>query len=305
MKNVAYLFVSLIVFSTHSFSQTTKLVLKTYQIIEERNIALNGGIRSQFGGKSRTYIKIDLPPGTKEWYYSFSTRPGTSGTENLNLALQLSTLVTGGLASSAINTAGIKIPSGSASIDVYLLSSQWVNSFLEKADTKGVSIPIITEGSVQNTRQAAVKIDDVKEGTWYLALKNPSETDGINIFIEVVAIVEEKMQASPEETKAIFYGNLGWKAYDRGDYDQCLELSKKAIEIYPDLGYVWANVGLVQLIKGDYITAVESYAKAMELYKAIDKREFYIRETIKDIDNAIKKHGDLQGAKDIRDSFRL
>lgn len=48
---------------------------------------------SGFGGKSRTSIKIDLPPNTMEWYYSFTTTEVENGTANLNLAMQLSRML--------------------------------------------------------------------------------------------------------------------------------------------------------------------------------------------------------------------
>lgn len=48
---------------------------KTVTIVEQRSYYLNGGARATLGGKSRIEIKIDLPPRTKSWYYSFTTTP--------------------------------------------------------------------------------------------------------------------------------------------------------------------------------------------------------------------------------------
>ena len=73
-------------------AQTIKTKQSVKTIIQQRNIYLNGGARATFGGKSRTTIQIPLPEGTTSWYYSFSTTPGESGTKNLKLFTQLSSL---------------------------------------------------------------------------------------------------------------------------------------------------------------------------------------------------------------------
>lgn len=75
------------------FSQEFETVRETKKLIDSRDIYLNGGMRAEFGGKSRTSIKVDLPPNTVEWYYSFTTTEGGNGTENLNLAIQLSRIL--------------------------------------------------------------------------------------------------------------------------------------------------------------------------------------------------------------------
>ena len=76
--------------STLSYSQYTKTERTSKTIVQQRSFYLNGGLRASAGGKSRVVIPFDLPKNTIEWYYSFSTSEGTSGTKNLNLAIQLS-----------------------------------------------------------------------------------------------------------------------------------------------------------------------------------------------------------------------
>ncbi len=178
---------SIIFFSIISFclnaQNTSNLSVKT--IVQQRAIYLNGGARSAVGGKSRTTIKIDLPANTKSWYYSFSTTPDESGTRTLNLALQLSSLLVDqtGLSKNVISN--IQIPPGSGSIDVFILNQVNADLFIDKE-----AFSYLREGFVENTRQAVVDIDDVTNGTCYVGIKNPSEFNGINIFIEVAAIIE-------------------------------------------------------------------------------------------------------------------
>lgn len=52
----------------------------------------------------------------------------------------------------------------------------------------------------------------------------------------------------PEATKI---GNEGWKAYEAGDYEKCLELSNQALNIDNSLFYVHFNKALVHLRKGN------------------------------------------------------
>jgi len=126
-------------------------------------------------------------------------------------------------------------------------------------------------------------------------------TEGVSIIFEVAAIVEETkiIEKTATEQKADMYGKMGWNAYERGEYDKCLELSKKAVEINPDLGWVHNNIGLVMLIKGDYITAIDSYSLAITLFKksADPYREF--EAAIQDLNNLIAKLGKLEGGEDI------
>ncbi len=173
-----------------SFGQYTKTERTTKIIVEQRSIYLSGGARASVGGKSRVVIPFDLPKNTVEWFYSFSTSDGTSGTKNLNLALQLSTLLVDQTGTTASLMNQVKVPSGSSSIDIYLLNSENQTAFEEKWDNNGGNFYFISEGTVKNTKQAVVKVDDIKSGRWYLGLKNPSSLDGVNIFVEITAIVE-------------------------------------------------------------------------------------------------------------------
>lgn len=110
-------------------------------------------------------------------------------------------------------------------------------------------------------RQVSENIDFLNYygNSFYLGLKNPSMMDGINVQIEVVAIVEE---VDENVEKAAMYCNLGWKAYERGEIDKCLELTKKALEIAPNHCVSKFNIALVNLSQDsestldDYITAL-------------------------------------------------
>lgn len=194
MKNNYILFFLVLFIFQFSFSQEYETIRETQKIIDSRDIYLNGGLRSQFGGKSRTTIKIDLPPNTVEWYYSFTTSQGKKGTANLNLALQLTGMLADPSGISSNTISAIKVPEGDASVDIYLMDQYNSNLFLSKVDLNGNSFKQYSEGMVENTKQALVRVDDVKAGTWYLGIRNPSSLNALNISLEVVAITEKEVE---------------------------------------------------------------------------------------------------------------
>lgn len=284
-------------------AQTTIKEIKVVELLPSKSIYLNGGTRSFAGGTSRTYYKIDLPTDTVEWYYIFSTTPNKETVQSLKLVPQLTRIVDKtGLATNAI--ALLTAPTGVGVVDIFLTDAKGVNNLMAKdmlgmwAYTDPGSYP---EGTIKNAKQGKVKIDDITKGTVYLCLRNPSGAVGVNVNFEVAAIVEETKVIPKTETqeKAEMYGSLGWKAYQKGDVDQCYNLSAKAIELDPTLGWVNNNMGLVQLIKNDYTGAIESYSKAITNYKKAANGKWYFSEAIKDLNDLIRKRGRVEGSVEI------
>ncbi|MFL0109079.1 hypothetical protein [Tenacibaculum maritimum] len=298
------LLLSLILFNCAIFSQEIKR--ESYQIIKPRNIYLNGGMRSSFGGKSRINIKIDLPEGTERWYYSFSTSKGKSGTKNLQLAVQLSSALLDPSGFTSNMMSSMDVPRGSNAIDVYLCDRKNIDLFRSKVDNNGGTYFFISEGSVENTKQAVVEINDVTTSTWYLGLKNPSSLEGVNITIEVVAIVRKVLEKekTEEEEKAELYGNLGWTHFTKGDYLKCIEYSNKANTKFK-LGWVYANKGLAQLMLGKDKEATETYIEAITLIKKQSASNYIFGEIIKDLGNEMATNPKLKGAGEIRELLNL
>ncbi|GGB65819.1 hypothetical protein GCM10007424_02190 [Flavobacterium suaedae] len=296
-----FLILVLLLLANAVFSQ--EVIKKSYQIIEPRSIYLNGGMRSEFGGKSRTYIKIDLPPNTVEWYYSFSTSTGKSGIKNLNLALQLSSLLFDYSGITSKIASKVKVPEGSSSLDVYLCDIENIDLFYKKVDNNGGIYRYIREGTVENTKQAVVQINDVTTNTWYLGLKNPSSFDGVNVSIEVVAITAE-IHKTPEQERAELYGGIGWTQFENGDYLKCIEYSDKANAEY-ELGWVTANKGLAQLMLGKESIAMDTYVNAITLIKKQPYSEYVFKEVIKDIDNVLIRYPNIKGAREIKKIIEL
>ncbi len=302
LMNKSYLivFITLLNFQV-GFTQNFEIERKSHQIIENRAIYLNGGLNATFGGSSRTYLKIDLPPNTVEWYYSFSTSKGKSGTKNLGLAIQLTGLLAdpSGITSSSLSA--INVPEGEASADIYLCNRENISGFLDKVELNGGTYQYVMEGTVTNTKQAVVKINDVRSNTWYLGLKNPSTTSGLNINIEVVAITEIKkiIEKSDSQQKAELYTNLGWAQFESGNYIKCIEYCDRA-NAESEIGIAYANKGLSLLMLGKESDAMDTYIKAITIIKKQSNSIYYLKGALQDIDNALKLNPNLKGAKEIR-----
>jgi len=273
-------------------------------LIKNRSLYLKGGFRSTFSGASRTSIKIDLPPNTVEWYYSFSTSLGKGGTKNLKLALQLGSLLADPSGLTSTTLSGINVPNGEANADIYLCDNSNIKGFIEKYDNYGSSYSYYPEGTVQSTKQAIVAIDDIRSGTWYLGIKNPSNSTGLNINIEVVAIVEEKtiLEKTKNQQKAELYGNLALTHYTNGDYNKCIEFCNKAISEY-ETGQVLVTKGLALLMNGKESDATEVFIDAITTIENESNSNQTIQWAIKALDHIILFNWNLESARNIKKLF--
>jgi tetratricopeptide (TPR) repeat protein len=367
-----------------ALGQTVQRIRKVVQIMPEQTFYLNGGMRATFGGKSRTFYKIDLPKNTVEWYYTFSTSEGqTPSPSSLNLVPQLTRLVDpSGM--TALAASAVMTPTGSNTCDIYLMNRQNADAFLEKVDNLGGKYYYTLSGSRENYRSGTVQVKDATYGTYFLGFKNPSASTGITVAFEVAAVVEEavvnndvwaketkdrfyntfyqnlksqkvddaiakeiadclvtkvaaqtnpaaydamaqnerdalfnsiyagcteqyKEQKTPEQEKATNYGNLGWRSYENGDIDKCIEYSKKALALDNTLGFVKANLGLCYLIKGDETTATDYYIDALsdiKKMKVASQIKTYLQATIDDINVAVKKYPAMKNGSDVKALFQ-
>lgn len=184
-KKIILILIAIFSYNFKSYCQYVQKKRKVITIVQERSIYLNGKLRASIGGDDKTIITFDLPFNTVEWYYTFSTKKGGSGVEALNLSMQLSALfadptkITG----DALNR--IRVPQGESSINTRLLDYNNMNYFIQ-----GNMYNYFTQGSVDNTMQAKVKVNDILRGKWFLGLENTSTLDGVNISIEITAVVE-------------------------------------------------------------------------------------------------------------------
>lgn len=198
MKNLYFLaFIFLLALPSNAQNVNTVII----QIQKPQSFYLNGGTRSSFGGKSRTIVQVDLPPNTIEWFYSVTTHKGEGVSNNLNLFSQLLSIYDmSGTASLAANA--IATQPGSNSMDVYLLTDNEVNSFLKKE-----AFSYVISGSRENFKNGTVQIKDTGSDKYFLGLRNPSSLNGININLEIAAVVKDENGELRKE-----YSNIDYKS---------------------------------------------------------------------------------------------
>jgi len=191
-------------------------------------------------------IPIDLPVNTVEWYYAYTVaRSENTETASINLLAQL-TKILDPTGVSAVVTGVLLTPTGSGVCDIYLLDQNSAPKFKDKVDNFGGSFNYVYSGTRENAKNNTVQIKDVRTGRWFLGLKNPSLSEGINLTIEAVAVIEENINTQGnsqvyemDDQKAITFGTLGWNAYQRGEYEKSLELSRKALEFSRNQGWIY------------------------------------------------------------------
>ncbi len=160
-------------------------------IVPSTDFYINSGLNSTLqGGKSRISFPVNFPENTIEWYYQFSASRDKDEIkktkQTFNLLGQLSNLIdqTGAL------SFGIDVltqPPGADFCDIYLLSFE--NSRLFEAKE---AYSYLTAGSRENLKSGIIKIQGGAGQQYYIGLKNPDNTNGVNVVIEVIAIVLEE-----------------------------------------------------------------------------------------------------------------
>jgi hypothetical protein len=104
----------------------------------------------------------------------------------------------------------------------------------------------------------------------------------------------------PNYEKATNYANIGWKAFEKGNVDRCIEYSKMALELDSSLGRVKATLGLCYLVKNDEITAMDYYTSALADIKKLNSKSTIkkdLQATIDDLEGALKKYPGMKGAE--------
>lgn len=172
------------------FSQVEQTVYKTVSVFQEHEFYLNS--YSRIGGKSRTYVPIDLPQNTVSWYYAITVENVESNTKNLGLFSQVTKLATkSNLAAGLIQN--LFAPTGSAVVDVYFLDRSNISSFVNKEDYFGNGFTYSINNSRMNLNHGVVEMNEGTGSIYYLGIRNTSPMDGKRVRVEAVAIVEEKV----------------------------------------------------------------------------------------------------------------
>jgi hypothetical protein len=158
--------------------------------VEPTEQYINGGLNATLmGGKSRITIPVQLPPNTVEWYYQVSAARKKEDIDKVKTAYML----VGKLANALAD--GIPVdqilqrltaPPGADYCDVYV--SDYANSVMFASKEGYKYFPV---ASRENIKSGIVRINfPIQNPT--VCLKNPSTSYGVNVIVEIVAIVQDE-----------------------------------------------------------------------------------------------------------------
>lgn len=209
MKKIYFLFLLCSIFS---FSQVEEVSYKVIKLVEPQNIFINGGIKSTFGGSSRSYVAVNLPPNTIEWFYAFTTENLKTNENTISLQEQLINSISKVPNPASIAVSLLSIPDGVTPIDVFLCNRKGYDDFFEKDffnGWKNSNPAYFPNSSALSRKEGKTKVSGLNNGTFYLCIRNTSKNTGVNVKLEVVAIVKETII-----NKNIWNKDVKQKLYD-------------------------------------------------------------------------------------------
>lgn len=188
MKQLTCTLVLIISCSLTSFSQQSRLYDTTFSVVTlspPQSFYLDSRIVSQINGRSRLTLPVHLPQGTVRWFYSFAAMESKNEPmEWVGLAAQLTKLVDQTGISAAFISRVVQ-PTGTAACDIYVLDTEGAAPFEAKDDKKWQGDP---NTSRQNMTGGVVESYSLKPN-FVIGLSNPSLKSGMNVRIEISAVV--------------------------------------------------------------------------------------------------------------------
>jgi tetratricopeptide (TPR) repeat protein len=182
------IFTSILFLST--FAQVSKIVNRVVPLISEQEFYLNSATR--IAGKTRTYLKVELPENTISWYYVISTELNQGNQNSLELVSKLTNIIDKtGISETLIQN--MFSSTGSSVIDVYLLDNTNIIPFIDKDDNWGSNFSYKLNGTRENFGGGLVSIKASTQKDFYLGFRNTSSMDGKYVRIEAAAIVQEQI----------------------------------------------------------------------------------------------------------------
>ena len=208
-KCIIPIFIALFIYGDLA-GQQYQMESSVVSLVENQSFYLNS--RTRIGGRTRNYVKIELPENTKEWFITFSTSSKDNQLEKaINLASQLTRLISDNPYAKAFGLSAkaayqIVKPTGIGAIDVYItdetgyeqffatnLVGYWSNSKPE----------IIFESPRENIKDGTFHVDEVTSGTVYVCFKNPNATEGVIVTCEAAAVVTEEVYVDKWTSESI------------------------------------------------------------------------------------------------------
>lgn len=169
---------------------TTKKAVYEIVKLPIQNIYLNSTSNAFWkNGNTKSIIPVDLPEGTVEWYYEFTSSRSKeliqANVEKFQLAAELSSLIDkSGLLSASINV--FTTPPGNDVCDIYLFENNYYNQFLNEQQFNHFPV-----GTRQNYKSGVVQIRNLPLKKPMIGIQNKDMMYGINVSIQIIAVVSK------------------------------------------------------------------------------------------------------------------
>lgn len=141
-------------------------------------------------GHSKSLIPVELPPNTVEWYYEYVVSKDASIASELSkkfdLDAQLAKYVAQPAGPNNISLNALNPPSGNDVADIYLIELEHCENFM-----KNGHIEYFPTGSRLNYKSGIVQVKDLKMGKPFIGVRNKDINYGVNISLQVVAVVSK------------------------------------------------------------------------------------------------------------------
>lgn len=178
-----------------------------------------------------------------------------------------------------------------------------VNILKNELDSKiqlDKTILIGTEDAWNDVKECVIdKI--INKYTLQAYLAQAKATRDYNLMMDYKACAPNYYYAPSEaENQAVLYGNMGWKAFEQSNYNNCIKYSEQSLAITP-LFFVKTNLALCYLVKGLETESITHYTQSLTILKnnkqPITMKLTYINAAIQDLQTEKKKRY-LKGADD-------
>jgi|GEM_PF-135204 len=112
----------------------------------------------------------------------------------------------------------------------------------------------------------------------------------------VLTVLEEEVSDSPSPEK---YLNLSLQYFNEGNYEDCIRVAGKAVELNPEYADAYNNIGIGHFYLLNYDQAIEAYQKALELnpsYQLAKNNLANAEDKKKDLANATSSLSDKEAS---------
>lgn len=157
------------------------------QLCNER-VKLNGGIRSQFGGMSRTGLYLQLPPNTKYIYLAITISTTNDHINGVGLTTSIASLLgTGNILSISDISQHLQGQPGEGILDFRVYQNKdCAQYFINKVNSNCYSY-YSRSNSIGGIYQIPIENPYLP---YYLCFRNPSEYNAVYFHIEATAITD-------------------------------------------------------------------------------------------------------------------